>query len=785
MSAVKPLRVVVPVVLTGVGLALGLGIAEYSFAKRDAGAFPQVNCYTADDALGARLTPGCTEKIRFGTAKNPVTTAVIGADGFREAPHVAKENADEILVVGDSQVFGLGVEAGETFSARLEEKLVAAGKNVRVRNLGVPTYGPDEYLAVAEAEAAKGSKKPKTIIFTVNLVNDLFEATRPNKGRHAVVDGWAIRAEQAPDARSWLPTKVSQRSHLVYAWRRWRHAAKDQESVPSEGGYADLVGLAGDTSRAETDARNSYETAILATASSAKTAYDAFVAADRALNIAVDKALVCKDSEKEEFSCSGLFPEMRPGDYLERFNRPSEYSRPTRVTAEHLHRAALSRAYAEGNEKGIAELEASVPTLKPLADARRAAEAKYKEILGNRPVYTPPPTPLSPVLAKLAAFGRKEGVHIVVAVLPIDVVVAKSEWAKYDVANGPDLSAVETFGQALIARARREGVAAIDLLEPLRGASPGAFLDRDIHMTAKGHTVVADALLPIALPGAVPAEKTAEKTATGAAATATPTPALAVDRWFYRSVSSFKGDYNLTHNACVESGGATSGFWTLLCPLTDKEVTWVSQGLGMNGPIGAADFLNLDENEFFAGKFDKYFILAAPLTVSRPLYAVIRHGAENRSKHAFTVAPTEYGVTFDVRVGAEGDAPRPPVVFPPSDPRFEACARELPSEPVAPSNADCVRTYEKQCALMLACARGATFAPPRCEPGFVNVAPTGRCFPTCEGSKEKSCTDGRSCVEKDGAKVCLRKAQNVPVPDYRTVVTQWGTYDPAKNNDNP
>ena len=106
------------------GFLVGLGLAEGIFRVRDDGAFPHVNVYVADAELGTRLRPGATEKVRFASLKNPVTHVRINAEGYRGAEWPEK-SADEIVVVGDSQVFGLGVEEDETFSKELERALAA------------------------------------------------------------------------------------------------------------------------------------------------------------------------------------------------------------------------------------------------------------------------------------------------------------------------------------------------------------------------------------------------------------------------------------------------------------------------------------------------------------------------------------------------------------------------------------------------------------------------------------------------------------------------------------
>ncbi|WP_096331005.1 hypothetical protein [Nannocystis exedens] len=200
-----------------VGLGLGLAATEYAFRVRDEGAFPHVNFYVADPQLGVRLQPGASMGFKLG--RNPRTTIRVNASGYRGTDWPEPPQAREIVVVGDSQVFGLGVEDAETFSARLAER---TGRPVL--NAGVPTYGPREYLEVARELLVQ--RRPATVVVVLNFVNDPFELERPNTERHAVWDGWAVRRETAPAAVTQFPGRawLFSRSHAVYALRRWLHA---------------------------------------------------------------------------------------------------------------------------------------------------------------------------------------------------------------------------------------------------------------------------------------------------------------------------------------------------------------------------------------------------------------------------------------------------------------------------------------------------------------------------------------------------------------------------------
>ncbi len=218
------------------GLSLGVVIAEFAFRMRDDGAFPHLNIYTADEKQGTRLEPNASMKLRVGD--NPLTTVNTNAKGYRGADWPAP-TAGEVLVVGDSQVFGIGVEDGETFSAKLAEAL-----KVPVLNAGVPTWGPGEYTNAVE-EVLK-ERKPAVVLYVLNLSNDLFEANRPNSQRHRVWDGWAVRAETAPkDVTSFpLRKQLFSRSHLVFGIRKLMHAkveSDDDDGFASEGTWRDVV----------------------------------------------------------------------------------------------------------------------------------------------------------------------------------------------------------------------------------------------------------------------------------------------------------------------------------------------------------------------------------------------------------------------------------------------------------------------------------------------------------------------------------------------------------------
>jgi hypothetical protein len=477
------------------GLGLGLVLTEVAFATRDQHAFPHVNFYVPDAELGARLEPGAEMAFRLGN--NPLTHISVNSQGYRgpDWPEPAPERS-EILVVGDSQVFGLGVDDDQTFSAVLARQL-----DRTVLNAGVPTYGPPEYLATTRELLAE--RPIGTVVYVINFLNDPFELERNNRDRHAIWDGWAVQIETAPQpgdivefpGRRWLMSK----SHAVYAARRWWHSsdeawfARVDRGLPSEGGWSDLI-VDGELTRTSLGRAQLEATLLVA---DAETRTQKLLAALAEIDEDLERAEA--DSELSPESDSGRdaqILEARPGAIIR--DRYSESSRSIEVTAE-MYQAALERRRAR-------------------RAARDTAAARHEDLLVRRqqlladidglplPAHLDPaPAPTSqesvfePHFAQLRMLCDQHD-ELLLVMLPFDVQVSAGEWAKYGVEDGPDMVPTLVLIDDAMASAAQLGIAAIDVTGSLRGALPGAFLDADIHMTPKGHaalaTALADALVP-------------------------------------------------------------------------------------------------------------------------------------------------------------------------------------------------------------------------------------------------------------------------------------------------
>jgi hypothetical protein len=481
------------------GIAVALVTAELVFRWRDDAAFPHLNVYRSDPVLGVRLEPGATERVRL--PGNPTTSVRINADGYRGDDWPAP-GANETIVVGDSQVFGLGVEQDETFSAKLAERLHAT-----VLNAGVPTYGPDEYRAVIGELLA--TRHAKTVVVALNIANDLFEASHPNRTRHAVWDGWAVRKESAPDDVTEFPGRelLFRRSHLVFALRKWWHDSDgaDERGFASEGTWHDLIA----TGRDFDDKREALNQQRRKLVDERRKLQVDLVGADDEIERAIYQHLnqdLFADYTTLEASRSSTGDIVSDGLF--------EGARAVVVTAE------MIRAGAEARDRMRAKLaewakrqggkDKDAESVKTALDTHDRALARLTEVDAKRIAAALEP-PLLPFVKQTAELCAQHGARLVVVVLPIDVQVSPDEWAKY-AERSRDMSATKQFLDELVRETEGLGITAIDATKPLAAAEPGAFLDHDIHMTPKGHAAVAEALAaaiaaPPPAPRVVPPER--------------------------------------------------------------------------------------------------------------------------------------------------------------------------------------------------------------------------------------------------------------------------------------
>jgi hypothetical protein len=715
----------------GLGLLVGLCVTEGAFRVRDGGAFPHINVYVPDAELGTRLRPGATEKVQFGSTKNPVTRVRINSEGYRGDEWAAKSD-DEIVVVGDSQVFGLGVEEEETFSQELSRSLTK--KKYVVRNMGVPTYGPGEYNKVLAEALAK--RPAKTVVWVANMANDLFEAGRPNKDRHAVWDGWAVRKENAPASITSFPGRglLFTDSHAFYAARRFAYERGGEKAedrgVPSEGTWKDIAG--GTVLSARAHETQSAEQARLTKLheSQIKYARDSAEQAERALDYRiVHEAYESNDPRIKDTEPDYQNPDFIPRDQIVEAARMSpgdilhasygESGRDVHVNAEIIRRGAALRAALEKSTREKAEAQKNKELL-GLFQARDAELQHATEIANAKAPRPPPLSPLAAEIAAAKAICDKYGARLLVVALPIDVQVNKAEWQKYGAAE-QDMEPTKLLNADVVDAAEYVGAEGFDAMKTLAAAEPGAFLDADIHMTPKGHKALGQAIASVL---STPRLKR-------------PEPGLPAGRSPVPRASEWTPD---TEIAVTESDPAG-------CE-TKRVREWV--GIFCHG---RAKGVRVDKGrDVLAGAVNGAVVLIAPLVSGQDVHATFSYGGETRG---FSASPGKDGapasIAFTKPLPKDDAVPGPG----PLASAFCACVEKqggkCGSVHAAPSE-DCARSYPNDCEKLLACAEGVETALPTCEKLMTNVSPTQACTPLC--SPELPCAKG-TCTSFRGGDVCL------------------------------
>ena len=133
-----------------------------------------------DALVGWSLRPGA-EGVE---TKEGVAHVRINSAGFRDREHDLGKPAGvyRIAMLGDSYVFGVGVEAADRVSDVLEQRLSGcpslAGRKVEVLNFGVAGYGPGQEMIVAERRALP--YRPDVLVQAFVSGNDVGDSYKPS-----------------------------------------------------------------------------------------------------------------------------------------------------------------------------------------------------------------------------------------------------------------------------------------------------------------------------------------------------------------------------------------------------------------------------------------------------------------------------------------------------------------------------------------------------------------------------------------------------------------------------
>jgi hypothetical protein len=186
-------RIGLVVAATCIGLLAAEGLVRVFFPHSRDHVVPG-GLFLIDDELGWKLRPGASGVHRSRYFR---VTYAINAMGFRDPPRSAAKDAAKrrILLLGDSQVFGWGVEEGERFSAGIERRRPA----LEVWNLGVPGYGLDQQVLSYELQPLPAADEALLFVTEATLSRIHSDRIyRKRKPRFALDASGALRLERPP-----------------------------------------------------------------------------------------------------------------------------------------------------------------------------------------------------------------------------------------------------------------------------------------------------------------------------------------------------------------------------------------------------------------------------------------------------------------------------------------------------------------------------------------------------------------------------------------------------------
>lgn len=197
--------------------------------------FQQAGMYVAGPGRQPMLAPGYRGALRIDAA---ATTSVrIDALGLRgEDPGPKRAGEKRLLMVGDSLVFGYGVEAEAALPARLQAALGELGMPVTVGNGGVPGFGPSH--AVQRMRLLDRDFGADAFVLCGFLGNDAIDEALPKRAVYAgmmlqgamadlVEVSWRTRLALRSRAALWLEAMILNERSSWSPLAAWSPAADD------------------------------------------------------------------------------------------------------------------------------------------------------------------------------------------------------------------------------------------------------------------------------------------------------------------------------------------------------------------------------------------------------------------------------------------------------------------------------------------------------------------------------------------------------------------------------
>jgi lysophospholipase L1-like esterase len=212
--------------LLGVCVALGLAEAAFRlfwtlppwFAE-----FQQAGMYVATADGDVALMPGYRGTLQVDT----LTHVAINSLGMRgDEPGPPRDDEQRLLVLGDSLVWGYGVEAEQTFPVLLQQRLRAAGLTITVGNAGVPGYG-ERHMALQMARLDEPFGADAFVVCGY-LGNDALDDAQPER---TVFAGLSLAGPWARLVHDSWRARLMYRSRLALWIESWLYKEHEELSL--------------------------------------------------------------------------------------------------------------------------------------------------------------------------------------------------------------------------------------------------------------------------------------------------------------------------------------------------------------------------------------------------------------------------------------------------------------------------------------------------------------------------------------------------------------------------
>jgi hypothetical protein len=214
------------VALLLLGTALGMVFCEAALRLARPGwvvPYPPVcpwpHLYQRFDPYGYRLWPSRVMRETYPRAGGRTVTVVSNADGFRDGREFGAGGREaRIAVLGDSMVYGPGVEQAERFTDLLE----TATPGWRVENVGMVGYGPDLMLRAYEQ---LHDELAADVVLIVLFSHDLYRVMPEHSGVGFPVPRFRLTTGGALETIPYAPRSRWKRLFIVQGIRYlyWRY----------------------------------------------------------------------------------------------------------------------------------------------------------------------------------------------------------------------------------------------------------------------------------------------------------------------------------------------------------------------------------------------------------------------------------------------------------------------------------------------------------------------------------------------------------------------------------